>query len=364
MEMAGMKRTGIRLELLATPTIQWLLREGASANAPGVLLEGLCRRLLDEGLCIAAAALSLSSLDPMVSRKRLHWRAGVDGIIEEVLLHGMTLEPEPTDEFRVRVRGTDYEIEWSAGHADGFDDQTLIYLQTACLVLAAPLQAVVGRGVMRGLLEAYLGRRSADKVLSGAVRRGSGELIEAAIWISDLRGFTQLSELLPYDQIIAALNDCCARLVGAIHPFGGEVLKFIGDGLLAIFPLTSGRERQVCDNAIAATRAARQGMARLDADRMRLNLPPLPFGVALHLGAVVYGNIGAPDRLDFTAIGPAVNVASRIEGLCRPLGFPVLISAAVAERCSSELVRVGRHALRGAAEPLDLFTLPELAIKK
>ncbi len=142
------------------------------------------------------------------------------------------------------------------------------------------------------------------------------------------------------------------------------MLRFIGDGLLAIFPLTARGERAACDSAIAATRAAREGMARLDAERQSLSLPPLPFGIGLHLGAVVDGNIGAPDRLDFTAIGPAVNVASRIEGLCRPLRCAVLISGEVAARCGLELAGLGCHALRGTVEPLPLFTLPELAITK
>jgi adenylate cyclase len=149
--------------------------------------------------------------------------------------------------------------------------------------------------------------------------------------------------------------------VVAIQPFGGEVLKFIGDGLLAIFPLAPRGERAACDGAIAAVRAAREGMARLDAERLRVGLPPLPFGIGLHLGAVTYGNIGSPDRLDFTAIGPAVNLASRIENLCRPLDRPVLISEDVATRCSTKLTPMGKHSLRGSAQPVALFTLPELA---
>jgi len=150
-------------------------------------------------------------------------------------------------------------------------------------------------------------------------------------------------------------------LVGAIQPLGGEVLKFIGDGLLAIFPLSERGAERAARAALAAVRAARAGMAQLDAERIAGGLPPLPFGVALHLGPVMYGNIGAPDRLDFTAIGPAVNRASRIEALCRPLDCPVLISREVADRCGVALAPLGHHALRGSAETIELFTLPELA---
>ena len=262
---------------------------------------------------------------------------------------------------RLVLSGTRHEIEWVAERPTGFDSKECVYLEAICLAFTAPLQVVVERGVTLGLLQAYLGRRSAGRVLSGAVHRGTGEVIEAVVWISDLRDFTHLSETLPPDQVIAALNDCCARLVGSIHPFGGEVLKFIGDGLLAIFPLEPRGATAACDAALAAVRAARNGMARLDQERTRAGLPPLPFGIGLHLGAVMYGNIGAPDRLDFTAISPAVNVASRIEGLCRPLACPVLISETVAARSTQPLAPLGQHRLRGTAGPVALFTLPELA---
>src|SRR6266851_3606027 len=161
-------------------------------------------------------------------------------VVEEVQLHGMGLAETPaadTASLRPVLPGTRHEVEWFAERPTGFDSEERVYLEAICLALTAPLQVVVERGVTLGLLQAYLGRRSAGRVLSGAVRRGTGEVIEAVVWISDLRDFTHLSETLPPDQVIAALNDCCARLVGSIHPFGGEVLKFIGDGLLAIFPL-------------------------------------------------------------------------------------------------------------------------------
>ncbi|MGH7933913.1 MAG: adenylate/guanylate cyclase domain-containing protein [Candidatus Binataceae bacterium] len=346
----------------ATPAINWLLRDSASAATPGTLLGELCNRLVLEGLSISAALLTVESLDPMVSRTRIRWQREGGRVLQEVLLHGMVLVARPTnaESMRFTFPGTGHEIEWHTEETGGFGTAERAYLDTVCVTMAAPLQVVVGRGVTRSLLQAYLGRRSADKVLSGSVRRGTGEVIEAVVWISDLRDFTVLSEALPSDQIITALNDCCARLVGAIQPFGGEVLKFIGDGLLAIFPLAARGQRVACDAAIAAVRAAREGMARLDAERLPIGLPPLPFGVGLHLGAVVYGNIGSPDRLDFTAIGPAVNVASRIEGLCRPLACPVLISDDVAAGCSTRLAALGYHALRGTAQSVALFTLPEL----
>jgi adenylate cyclase len=348
------ERESIPGALPATATIDWLLHEAARVAAPAALLGEVCNRLMAEALPIEGALLSIASLDPLVARRRLRWQRDNGRVIEEVLLHGMpALFPDE--------EGTENEIEWMAEGSAGFSPEQQLYLDAVSLVMEAPLQVVVGREATRSLLRAYLGRRSADEVLGGTVRRGVGEMIEAVIWISDLRNFTLLSEILTPEQVIIALNDCCARLVGAIHPFGGEVLKFIGDGLLAIFPLATHGTKAACATALSAVRAARRGMALLDEQRARTGLPPLPFGIGLHLGAVMYGNIGAPDRLDFTAIGPAVNLTNRIEGLCRRLRCPVLISEAVSTQCGEFLAPMGRHSMRGIKKPVALFTLPELA---
>jgi adenylate cyclase len=345
-----------------TEAVEWLLRSGFNVSTPGALLGELCNRLVKEELPIANVSLSIVSLDPLISATRLRWQSDGGRVIEEVILHGMAAGAvsAQNDALRFTFAGTNHSIEWRSDHATGFTAEEQTYLGAVCLAMAAPLEVVIGRRVTRSVLRAYLGRRSADKVLNGTVRRGVGEVIEAVVWISDLRDFTLLSETLNSDQVITALNDCCARLVGAIQPLGGEVLKFIGDGLLAIFPLAEHGTQAACDKAITAVRAARAGMARLDHERLVTGLCPLPFGVALHLGAVMYGNIGAPDRLDFTAIGPAVNIASRIEQLCRSLACPVLISEAVAAHCTKELTTLGPQSLRGIARPISLFTLPEL----
>ncbi len=350
--------------LPTTAAIRWLLHEAARVAEPGILLGEVCDRLTAEALPIRKALLKIASLDPLVAESRLLWEHDKGRVIEEVLLHGMPSMGNAVDSpsvLRITFPGTCHEIEWTADNDAGFNCEQRLYLETISLVMAAPLQVVVGREATRSLLRAYLGRRSADKVLSGSVHRGTGEMIEAVIWISDLRDFTRLSETLTPAQVIVALNDCCARLVGAIHPFGGEVLKFIGDGLLAIFPLAAHGTKAACTAALSAVRAARQGMALLDEQRVRTGLPPLPFGIALHLDDIMYGNIGAPDRLDFTAIGPAVNLTNRIEELCRKLKCPVLISEAMSRQCSELLAPMGRHLMRGVMEPVTLFTLPELA---
>jgi adenylate cyclase len=231
-------------------------------------------------------------------------------------------------------------------------------LRHAARFAAAPLAALAARAALAALLEAYLGRRSAARVQAGALRRGTGETIRAALLSADLRDFTALSEATEPAASIAALDAWFDRVAGAVHAFGGEVLKFIGDGVLAIFPVT-GAPAEACEAALRAVVAARAGMAHLDAVRQAQGLPPLPFGAALHLGEMLWGNIGAADRLDFTAIGPAVNLVSRLEGLCRPLGRSVLISGAVAALTTTSLVPLGEHVLRGIAAPCTVFTLPD-----
>src|SRR5208337_741381 len=205
------------------------------------------------------------------------------------------------------------------------------------------------------------GRRSSARVLAGPLRRGVGETIQAALLFADLRGFTALSESNPPAEVIAALNAWFDRIALSVHAFGGEVLKFIGDGVLAIFPVAGGSPRAACDAALRAVSAARAGMAHLDEARRQQGLAPLPFGVALHLGEILWGNIGSADRLDFTAIGPAVNLVSRLEGLCRPLEKAVLVSGAFAAETATPLVPLGEHALRGIAAPCAVFTMAEIS---
>jgi len=191
------------------------------------------------------------------------------------------------------------------------------------------------------------------------LRRDVGETIRAALLYADLRNFTALSEAAPPADVIAALDAWFDCMAGAVHAFGGEVLKFIGDGMLAIFPVTADKPRDACDAALRAVSSAQAGMAHLDVARRGQGLPSLSFGAALHLGEILWGNVGAADRLDFTAIGPAVNLVSRLEGLCRPLGRTVLISGAIAAEATAKLVPLGTHALRGIAAPCAVYTVPD-----
>ncbi len=198
------------------------------------------------------------------------------------------------------------------------------------------------------------GAAPGERILEGRVRRGDIERIEAVILLADLRGFTSLSNTLPGDLVIELLNGWFDALVPAIEAAGGEVLKFIGDGLLAIFPLTEG-PAPACNAALAAVEVARKALATFNAGLRARGGPELRWGIALHRGEVLYGNIGSATRLDFTTIGPAVNLTARLETLARDLGRDLVVSAAVAGHCPDGLAALGRFTLRGFTEPQEVF---------
>jgi adenylate cyclase len=209
------------------------------------------------------------------------------------------------------------------------------------------------------VLETYLGRDAGHRVLAGEIERGSAEAIRAVIWFSDLRGFTKLADSLPRDVLIAALDDYLEAMAAPVHANDGQILKFMGDGLLATFDLTGRDDAAVCQDALAAAVQLRAAVPALNEARKAAGKPIMEFGLALHLGDVFYGNIGASDRLDFTVIGPAVNEASRIQALCRSLDRNILISSTFQETADSKrgLESLGFHALRGVQEPRELFGL-------
>ena len=350
--------------------LAWLVDEAGASPSPDRFLAELGGRLLADGLPLAGGALTLAVPHPIIARRTWLWRAETGAVIEALGFAGGPLGPagrdwlaelgpvqEDTVVPRLASSGPDSPVlGWAATRP--FSPAEGSRLRQAARFAATPIAALAARAALAALLEAYLGRRSAARVQAGALRRGTGETIRAALFSADLRDFTALSEATDPAAVIAVLDAWFDRVAGAVHAFGGEVLKFIGDGVLAIFPVT-GAPAEACEAALRALVAARAGMAHLDAVRQAQGLPPLPFGAALHLGEILWGNIGAADRLDFTAIGPAVNLVSRLEGLCRPLGRSVLISGAVAAETATPLVPLGQHALRGIAAPCTVFTLPD-----
>jgi adenylate cyclase len=345
--------------------LAWLVDEAGGSVDPDRFLAELGGQLLADGLPLAGGALTLAVPHPIIARRTWLWRAETGAVIEALGFASGPLNQAGRDwlaglgrvrEDRVGPARDSPVLGWAATRPFGAAE--LERLRQATRFAAAPLAALAARAALTALLEAYLGRRSAARVQAGALRRGTGETIRAALLSADLRDFTALSEATEPAAMIATLDAWFDRVAGAVHAFGGEVLKFIGDGVLAIFPV-AGAPAEACEAALRAVAAARAGMAHLDAMRQAQGLPPLPFGAALHLGEILWGNIGAADRLDFTAIGPAVNLVSRLEGLCRPLRRSVLLSGAVAAETTTPLVPLGEHVLRGIAAPCAVFTLPD-----
>jgi adenylate cyclase len=245
---------------------------------------------------------------------------------------------------------------WATNERDGFDDVHIAALERVVPYLALAIKSVSLVRMTRTLMETYLGRDAGQRVLGGRIVRGIAERIDAVIWFSDLRGFTRITDTAP-EQVIPLLNDYADVIVSAIEEHGGDVLKLIGDGTLAIF--TAEDRAHACDAALRAALAARQGVAELNKRRSGQDKPVTDMYLGLHVGKVFYGNVGSRERLDFTVLGPAVNEASRIAAMCRSVDQPVLMSAAFADvgNMKRRLVSVGRYALRGVSHPQELFTI-------
>ena len=249
---------------------------------------------------------------------------------------------------------------WGTTAPDGFDDNHITSLKRVVPYLALAIKSVSLARMTGTLMETYLGRDAGQRVLSGRIVRGTAEKIDAVIWFSDLRGFTRITDIAP-EEVIPLLNDYADAIISAIHQHGGDVLKLIGDGTLAIF--TAEDRLHACTAALSAAIAARNGVAELKKRRAVVRRPVTDMYLGLHVGEVFYGNVGSHDRLDFTVIGPAVNEASRIAAMCRSVDQPVLLSSAFANvgDIKRRLVSVGRYALRGVSHPQELFALdPEV----
>jgi len=247
---------------------------------------------------------------------------------------------------------------WATALPDGFRDADIKDLKRLVPLLALAIKSASLTRITRTLVETYLGRDAGRRVLAGGISRGVADRIEAVLWFSDLRGYTRITDTAAPGQIIPLLNDYADAIISAIQAKGGDVLKLIGDGTLAIF--TAADRDEACRAALAAARSAARSIGELNQRRLAETLPVTDMYLALHFGEVFYGNIGSKERLDFTVVGPAVNEVSRVAALCRSLEQPVLISATFADaagEAKSRLVSVGRYALRGVSHPQELFTL-------
>lgn len=383
----------------AVTPVDWLLRIGRIAGTTDELLGGLCDLLVAQGLPLERVGIHGRVLHPQVVGIRILWRRGIGS--EETRYGYDTVEagyetsplkavydsgapvrrrlngPAADDDFPIladlRAEGmTDYLVTpleqpggrrqaatWATRHPNGFSDVHISTILDLLPALAACTDTRTQRRLLNGLLSVYLGASAGAKVLAGSIRRGDVETIAAAIWLVDLRDFTMTSEILPGPALIRLLNEYFELMAGPVEDHGGEILKFIGDAMLAIFPIVDDLDRdRACRTCLASAKQALERLDEANAARIARGDTPMELGLALHTGPVMYGNIGAPERLDFTVIGPAVNLTARIAGLCRPLGRRLLTSARFASPCGSELVSLGFHPLRGLSQPQEVFALP------
>ncbi|MGY3548384.1 MULTISPECIES: adenylate/guanylate cyclase domain-containing protein [unclassified Bradyrhizobium] len=381
----------------AAGVVDWLTNGTRDQRFIDNIFAEMCIRLQQAGIPLKRATLHVQIQHPQWLGARIMWSDGmreaeigrVDFDVRErseyigspanELIDGATevrenLERDPAlgrkhalyDEMRAKGL-TDY-VAWPLYHTlgkrhlitfatdrpGGFDDSHLAALKSVLPVLALVSEIRIKNRLARTLLETYVGSHAGELILAGATRRGTGTTVRAAIMICDLRDFTKISDNWPRDDVIDLLNDYFDAMSEPIARHGGEILKFIGDGLLAIFPLS---QPKACANLLRAVTEARQAMAALNERNQGTGRAPLNYGIGVHVGDVMYGNIGSTSRLDFTVIGPAVNMASRLEALTKQVGKPVLLSRDFAELVTPEfaLERVGQHAVRGFSEPIELF---------
>jgi adenylate cyclase len=305
----------------------------------------------DHGITATPTYLSTPGEIIYKTRTTMRWRLDVpDGELAYPMLREFKGQGG-TDYVMVPFRSAMGEQPWvslATRASGGFSDEHFRRIEAACVHMAWKTRLAISENATRSLLQVYLGPNAADQVMAGQFRRGRSTAIRAVIWFCDLRGFTALGDRLPAAELVATLDRYFELVSAPIEQYGGEVLKFVGDAVLAVFPCRGDPGKA----ATGAWNAARKVLSELD------QLAPLKMGIALHVGEVLYGNIGGRSRLDFTVIGPAVNEASRVEALCKTLGTPLLATGAfVAALGSREQVRsLGLRTLRGVSRQTELFT--------
>jgi adenylate cyclase len=390
----------------------WLAKAGLEGRMETALVEGFCNRGVAGGLPLARVMVLIDTLHPIHEGRAFRWeREKPEATLTE---YGRTAEGEAAERWRTsplyrllmsgesllrlrltaeteaefpslaeyrEAKHTDYvaiinrfaedgvigEMDcvysfWTTDRPDGFTDEEIGALKRLTPFLGLAIKSASLARIAATLVETYLGRDAGRRVLRGRIERGVADRIKTVLWFSDLRNYTRISDTSPPEEIIPLLNDYADAVVSSIHEHDGDVLKLIGDGVLAIFP--AEERSRACAAALDAAAAAREAVAALNARRFEKGLPATEMYLGLHLGEVFYGNIGSKERLDFTVVGPAVNEVSRIAAMCRSVDQPILISAAFAASVADNrraFASVGRFALRGVGKPQELFTLDLLA---
>jgi len=394
----------------AAATIVWILTEGQRCATLPDLLGAFCRHLRSIGIPVDRSTIHVRLLHPLLRGLTWIWRDDRPDIERVERFHGTEQSPEflrspvypimelgsegyrhhmeaspgpqpfPILEDLVAEAFTDYgamPLSFSSGRRNvltiatrrvggfGTDDLALIY--EALPALTALAEARMLRLLATNLLNTYVGPEAGQRILDGDIRRGTSLGIGAVLWYCDLRGFTALADRLPMEELVALLNTYFEVMGGPVSRRGGEILKFIGDAMLAIFPVPPAADASMvstrCVLALEAALEAMEGLDRLNGLRTGRGEPGLGVGIALHVGEVMYGNIGAPARLDFTVIGPAVNLVTRLEALTRRLDQRLLTSAAFARAIDGRngvlaLRSHGLHPLKGLREPVEVFGPP------
>jgi adenylate cyclase len=375
--------------------VDWLIDGARSAPQPHQVLTQLCERLVACGIPLWRVAVFVRTLHPNVMGRRFVWRPGaeveareapyelletsdyLDSTIARVYLTEKPIrrrlaDPDCPLDFPILAElraegvtdylasplfftdGTIHVVTSTTREPGGFTDEQIAGIEAIITPLARVAEVLALRRMASTLLDTYVGHDAGERILAGHIRRGDIEEIHAAIWLSDMRGFTALADSLPPRVMIDLLNRYFDCQVPVILDHGAEVLKFMGDGLLAIFAI-AGDEIEACKRALAAARKAQANIAALASSAM----PGLRFGLALHIGDVLYGNIGSGNRLDFTCIGPAVNCAARIEKLASQLGRAILASGKFARYCPGDFTALGEFSLAGFSAPQAVFGLEE-----
>ena len=248
----------------------------------------------------------------------------------------------------------------STKQADGFSDEEIEGFRRIRDFVAPVMQVHALRHLSRSLMNTYVGQRTSQKVLSGMIKRGDADVIHAALWFSDLRNFTELTESLEAPAVLKMLNDYFEFVSAAVTARGGEILRFIGDAMLIVFPIEPGLDQKAaCQAALDSAMDAQTTIQTLNHQRRRHGEPIIEFGVGLNIGEVIYGNVGAADRLDFTVMGPAVNRTARLESLTKSLGSNILFSAEFADQIDLPVRNLGEYPMKGISTPQVVYAPDE-----
>lgn len=380
--------------VLSSAIVEWLADEALQDSDPAALLGELCQRLRGVGVPILRSQVAFRVLHPLYDASTLNWnkekgvvvehfrpeQSGQDQFLRSPLGHVLShllpvfrrrltgdtalLDFELLEEFRA-LGGTDYIVflvrfgpgrngvicSWLGDRAAGFTDDEIMQLQRVTRELSIALKAKIERNVAQNIAFAYLGKHAAQSVLNGSIHRGDGEKITAALWYSDLRHSTELADRLSVEAFLHLLGRYFEMTAAAVLDHGGEVVSLIGDAVLGLFRI-EGNPHEACSRALAAANEARRQLST----QSKEGDVAFDFGIALHLGQVIHGNVGVPERLQFTLVGSAVNEVVRVQDLTKTLGCPLLATAPFAGAIPGPWRALGAHVLRGLDAPMPILT--------